>query len=63
MAVVAPVLGAALLGVVSHRPPGDWLIGLPYYFCAALQAAATLIAVRHFARSHASPVSIAPASS
>ena len=50
MAVAAPVIGAALLGFVSHLPQGDWRIGAPYYFCAALQAAAMLIALRHFAR-------------
>ncbi len=53
MAVVAPVLGAALLGFVSHLPKGDWRIGAPYYFCAALQAAAMLIALRHFRRARA----------
>ena len=50
MAVAAPVIGAAMLGFVSHLPQGDWRIGAPYYFCAALQAVATLIALRHFAR-------------
>lgn len=50
MAVVAPVLGAAMLAFVSHLPRGDWRIGAPYYFCALLQAAAMLIALRHFAR-------------
>jgi DHA1 family tetracycline resistance protein-like MFS transporter len=48
MAVLAPVIGAPLLGVVSHLPAGDWRIGAPYYFCAALQLAATLLALRHF---------------
>jgi MFS transporter, DHA1 family, tetracycline resistance protein len=50
MAVAAPVIGAALLGFVSHLPKGDWRIGAPYYFCAALQAMAMLVALRHFAR-------------
>jgi DHA1 family tetracycline resistance protein-like MFS transporter len=50
MAVAAPVIGATLLGFVSHLPKGDWRIGAPYYFCAVLQAAAMLIALRHFAR-------------
>jgi DHA1 family tetracycline resistance protein-like MFS transporter len=50
MAVVAPVLGAGLIGFVSHLPRGDWRIGMPYYFCAALQCAAMLIALRHFAQ-------------
>ena len=50
MAVVAPVIGAAMLGFVSHLPQGDWRIGAPYYFCAVLQAVAMLLALRHFRR-------------
>ena len=50
MAVIAPVLGAPLLSMVSHLPPGDWRIGAPFYFCAALQAAALVLAVMHFRR-------------
>jgi DHA1 family tetracycline resistance protein-like MFS transporter len=50
MAVAAPVMGATLLGVVSHRPQGDWLIGLPFYFCAVLQLVGTVIAILHFRR-------------
>ena len=38
MSVIAPVLGAPLLQMVSHLPQGDWRIGAPFYFCAALQA-------------------------
>jgi len=53
MAVIAPVIGAALLAFVSHLPRGDWRIGAPYYFCAALQAVAMLIALRHFTRERA----------
>jgi MFS transporter, DHA1 family, tetracycline resistance protein len=49
MAVVAPVIGAPLIGVVSHFPPGDWRIGAPFYFCALLQAASLGLAWRHFA--------------
>jgi DHA1 family tetracycline resistance protein-like MFS transporter len=48
MAVLAPVVGAPLLGAVSDLPAGDWRIGAPYYFCAALQLTATLLALRHF---------------
>jgi DHA1 family tetracycline resistance protein-like MFS transporter len=48
MAVVAPAIGAPLLATVSHLPHGDWRIGAPFYFCAALQAASMLIALRHF---------------
>jgi DHA1 family tetracycline resistance protein-like MFS transporter len=48
MAVIAPILGAPLLVMVSHLPRGDWRIGAPFYFCAALQAASLYMAVRHF---------------
>ena len=50
MAVVAPVFGAPLLGMVSHFPKGDWRIGAPFYFCAVLQASALVLASRHFRR-------------
>ena len=50
MAVVAPVAAAGLLGTVSHRPPGDVWIGLPFFFCALLQGTAAAIAIRHFQR-------------
>jgi DHA1 family tetracycline resistance protein-like MFS transporter len=50
MAVVAPVLSAPLLGVVSHLPRGDWRIGTPLYFCALLQLAALGLAWTHFNR-------------
>ena len=53
MAVLAPVIGPALLAFVSHYPHGDWRIGAPYYFCALLQALATVLAVRHFRRMRA----------
>jgi DHA1 family tetracycline resistance protein-like MFS transporter len=48
MAVVAPLLSAPLLGVVSHLPRGDWRIGAPFYFCALLQLAALGLAWMHF---------------
>ncbi len=48
MAVTAPVIAAPLLVLVSHLPQGDWRIGMPFYFCAALQAVAMLLALRHF---------------
>ena len=47
-AVVAPMMAAPLLGVVSHLPAGDWRIGAPMFFCAALQALALSFAVIHF---------------
>lgn len=50
MAVIAPMLAAPLLVMVSHLEKGDWRIGTPLYFCALLQAAALLLAVAHFRR-------------
>ena len=50
MAVVAPVLGAPLLTLVADLPRGDWRIGTPFFFCAALQALALALAVLHFRR-------------
>ena len=48
MAVVAPVIGAPLLGAVSHLPQGDWRIGASFYLCAALQLTALVLAWLHF---------------
>ncbi|RZT98216.1 DHA1 family tetracycline resistance protein-like MFS transporter [Rivibacter subsaxonicus] len=48
MAVIAPVLGAPLIGVVSHLPANDWRVGAPFYFCALLQGMALLLAWTHF---------------
>lgn len=48
MAVIAPTVGAPLLGMVSHLPHGDWRIGAPFYFCAALQLLAMAFAWVHF---------------
>lgn len=48
MAVIAPLIAAPLIAVVSHLPNGDWRIGAPFYFCALLQLAALWVAVVHF---------------
>ncbi len=50
MAVIAPVVGAALLGLVSPLGPAHWLVGLPFFACCALQVCGAVIAIRHFAR-------------
>ena len=50
MSVLAPIIGLELLRWVSHRPAGDWLIGLPFFICAALQLAAVVVVVRFFRR-------------
>lgn len=47
-AVVAPVLASPVLMAVSHLPQGDWRIGAPLYFGAALQFTALLLAWLHF---------------
>ncbi|MEY3124321.1 MAG: hypothetical protein RLZZ573_841 [Pseudomonadota bacterium] len=57
-AVFAPMVAAPLLAMVSHLPQGDWRIGTPFYFCAALQLAALAMAVMHF-RSHRAAVRVA----
>ena len=46
--VLAPLIAAPLLAMVSHLPKNDWRVGAPFFFCAALQLAATLIALRYF---------------
>ena len=50
MAVIAPLISAPLLGMVSHLPPGDWAIGTPLYFGAVLQGAALVLAWLHIRR-------------
>ena len=50
MAVVAPILGAPLLAMVSHLPQGDWRMGAPFFFCAVLQVASLALAVMHLRR-------------
>ena len=50
MAVLGPVIGAPLMGAVSHFSPTDWRVGAPFYFCAFLQIIAMWVATRHFKR-------------
>lgn len=52
MAVLAPMIGAPLLAAVSHLPRGDWRIGAPFFFCAALQTVSLLLAWVHIRRHH-----------
>ena len=59
-AVVAPMLSAPLLAVVSHYPQGDWRIGMPLFFCAVLMALALAMAVLHFRKTARAAV-VAPA--
>jgi DHA1 family tetracycline resistance protein-like MFS transporter len=48
--IVMPLIGAQLLRVASHLPPLDWRMGGPFFLCAAMQAAALLVAHRYFRR-------------
>jgi len=50
LGIIAPLLGTFLLGQVSHLPAGDLLLGLPFFACALLEAAAFLIARQYFSR-------------
>lgn len=63
MAVIAPMIGAPLLGAFSHLPQGDWHLGAPFYFCALLQGAALLLAWRHFRRQPEPAVAATPSGS
>jgi DHA1 family tetracycline resistance protein-like MFS transporter len=56
MATLAPLVAAPLLATVSNYPRGDWRIGLPFYFCAALQGVGAAIAFVHFRRHRATLV-------
>jgi DHA1 family tetracycline resistance protein-like MFS transporter len=46
--VLAPMIGAPLLGFVSHLPPNDWRMGAPFFLTSALILIATLIAAARF---------------
>jgi DHA1 family tetracycline resistance protein-like MFS transporter len=50
--IFMPLIGAAILGKVSHLPAGDWRIGTTFFVCAAMQAAAILVARRYFGNHH-----------
>ncbi len=59
MAVLAPLIATPLLGLVSHLPKGDWRIGAPFFFCAALQGTALVLAWLHFRRERRVPLAAA----
>lgn len=46
--VLGPVIGAPLLGAVSHLPPQDWRMGAPFFLTSALLAACAAILFVHF---------------
>ncbi len=49
-AVIGPLLAGPLMATVSHLPTADWRVGTPFFVCAAVQAVATVIALRSFSR-------------
>ncbi len=59
-AVLGPIVGTALLGSVSHLPRGDWRLGLPMFFCAALQALSLTLAWSHFRARRQASAGVAP---
>jgi MFS transporter, DHA1 family, tetracycline resistance protein len=45
----APLIGAPIMGwVTTNWPPTDWRMGLPLFFCAALQGLGLVLAWLHF---------------
>jgi DHA1 family tetracycline resistance protein-like MFS transporter len=50
MVVIAPLIGTPLLAEVSHLPPNDWRVGLPYLLASGLNVVALGMAALHFAR-------------
>jgi DHA1 family tetracycline resistance protein-like MFS transporter len=46
--VVGPVVGASLLGFVSHLPPNDWRMGAPFFVTSAILLMCTVIAAQQF---------------
>ena len=46
--VIVPLLGNSVLAEVSSYPSNDWRIGTTFYFGAALQAIALVVAWRYF---------------
>jgi DHA1 family tetracycline resistance protein-like MFS transporter len=49
--IVMPLIGAAILGAASELAPRDWRVGSTFFVCAAMQAAAIVVARRYF-RTH-----------
>jgi MFS transporter, DHA1 family, tetracycline resistance protein len=47
-AVIAPLIAAPVLAMVSHFPKGDWRIGAPFYLCAVFQIVSLVLAIRYF---------------
>ncbi len=46
--VIMPLIGAAILGEISHLPANDWRIGTTFFVSAAMQTIALTIAWHYF---------------
>ena len=46
--VLGPLIGAPLLGFVSHLPPNDWRMGAPFFLTSAILVACAVLAARQF---------------
>ena len=46
--VLAPMIGAPLLGFVSHLPPNDWRMGAPFFLTSAVLLVCSTIAAARF---------------
>jgi DHA1 family tetracycline resistance protein-like MFS transporter len=57
-AVLGPAIGAPLLGMVSHLPPGDVRMGAPFFFTCALLFVAALVYFGRYRRNRSrAPIS------
>ena len=46
--VLGPVIGAPLLGFVSHLPPNDWRMGAPFFLTSTVLLVCAVLAARQF---------------
>jgi MFS transporter, DHA1 family, tetracycline resistance protein len=53
--ILMPLLGASIIGAVSHLPQNDWRAGSSFYLCALMQLLGILVARRYFATHHHTP--------
>ncbi|MEY4564466.1 MAG: hypothetical protein RLZZ618_3743 [Pseudomonadota bacterium] len=58
-AVIAPIFGGLLLGMVADLPSTDVRMGAPFFFCSLLMAIATGLAIRHFKHQPPQPLTAA----
>jgi MFS transporter, DHA1 family, tetracycline resistance protein len=50
--ILMPLIGASIIGAVSHLPRQDWRAGSSFYLCALMQVIAIVVARRYFAAHH-----------